>query len=77
MLENSFSFYWSFLRRGAVVETEERGNRLVSAANRGGEGFDTIGTQKTTVGKLVWTFRQSLYLETCNCREVNLCQLLN
>lgn len=34
------------MRRSAVIELEERGYRLVSAANRGGEGFDTNGTQK-------------------------------
>lgn len=77
MLVYLFSFYWSVLRRNAVIELEVSGHRLVSVANRGGEGFDTNGTQKTTVGKLVWTFRQSFYLVTCNCREVNLCQLLN
>lgn len=46
MLVYSFSFYWIFLRRSEVVESEESGHRGVSAANRGGEGFDTIETQK-------------------------------
>ncbi len=34
------------VRRSAVIELKGRGHRLVSAANRGGEGFDTNGTQK-------------------------------
>lgn len=40
----------SFLRRNAIMGSEEEGHRLVSAANRGGEGLYTTGTQeKTTV----------------------------
>ena len=36
---------------GARLINQKREHRLVSATNRGGEVFDTIGTQKTTVGK--------------------------
>lgn len=78
MLEYSFSFLLEFCCDGArLLKSRRKGHRHMSAANHGGEGFDTNGTQKTTVGKLVWTFRQSMYLVTCNCSEVNLCQLEN
>lgn len=52
MLEYSFSFLLEFCCDGArLLKSRRKGHRHVSAANHGGEGFDTNGTQKTTVGK--------------------------
>ena len=51
-----------FVRLSTVIELKERGYLLVSAANRGGEGFDTNGTQKTTVGKFGRDFPTVVYI---------------
>lgn len=52
MLEYSFSFLLEFCCDGAqLLKSRRKGHQHVSAANHGGEGFYTNGTQKTTVGK--------------------------